>query len=158
MFQLWLLFLYLWSFLLVWELQFLHSWIHCNFLVQFDWLCFGFLWHIIWCPEWYNYIFFWYFYYDKAKTFFRGFAVIDNLYITFYMSVVSKYCDAGEHMGFYPPSSCAVLTLMVVRWSVLPLCTLRVSRGIGENPLDNRWYFLDHYDELTRYLSSCLEI
>ena len=46
---------------------------------------------------------FWGFYYDKSKTFFRGFAAIDNLYIALYRSDVSKHYDVGEHMGVLSP-------------------------------------------------------
>ena len=39
------------------------------------------------------------FYYDKAKTFCRGFYAIENLYITLYSSDAIKHCDVGEHVG-----------------------------------------------------------
>ena len=44
-------------------------------------------------------IFFWYFYYDKAKTFCRGFSGIDTLHIRFYRSNVSGHCNTSEHVG-----------------------------------------------------------
>ena len=39
------------------------------------------------------------FYDDKAKTFFRVFAAIENLYVTLYRYDISKFFDVGEHMG-----------------------------------------------------------
>ena len=42
---------------------------------------------------------FWDFYDDKAKNICRGFATIDNLYITLDRSDVSEYFNVGEHMG-----------------------------------------------------------
>ena len=57
------------------------------------------IWYIILWTEWYNYACFWCFYDDKAKIFCRGFAAIDNLYITIYRSGISKKNDVGEHMG-----------------------------------------------------------
>ena len=42
--------------------------------------------------------FFWCFYYDKAKTFFWGFAAIENLCITLYRYDVSECSDVDEHM------------------------------------------------------------
>ena len=38
---------------------------------------------------------------------------------------VSEHFDVGEKWDFYPPSSCAVLTCIVVGWSVFPLCPIR---------------------------------
>ena len=43
-------------------------------------------------------MFFFNYYDDKSKTFYRGFAAIDNLYITLYRSDVSEYFDVVEHM------------------------------------------------------------
>ena len=43
-----------------------------------------------------DYVSFWYFYYDKAKTLYRGFSAIDNLYITFYRSDVRRHYDVSE--------------------------------------------------------------
>ena len=43
-------------------------------------------------------MFFGYSYDDKAKTFFRGFSAMENLYIKFYNSDVSKQCGVSEHM------------------------------------------------------------
>ena len=37
-------------------------------------------------------------YYDKTKNFCRGFAAIENLYITLYRSDVSEHSDADEHV------------------------------------------------------------
>ena len=59
------------------------------------------LWHIIWWPEYYNHIYFWDFYYDKAKTFCRTFSGVENSYITFYRYYVSTNYDVGEHVGVW---------------------------------------------------------
>ena len=43
-------------------------------------------------------VFFWNFYYDKTKTFCRGFSTIENLYVTLYRSYVSEHNNVGEHV------------------------------------------------------------
>ena len=44
-------------------------------------------------------IFFFEFYYDKAKTFCRGFSDIENFYVTLNRSDVSEHWDVGKHVG-----------------------------------------------------------
>ena len=40
----------------------------------------------------------WTFYYINAKTFWRSFSDIDNLYLTFYRSYGIEYCGVCEHI------------------------------------------------------------
>ena len=56
----------------------------------------------------------------KPKPFAGGFLslIICMLYFTGYL-VNTWY--------FYPPSSCAVITWLVLGWSVFPLCPLRIQ-------------------------------
>ena len=81
------------------------------------------LWHIIWWPEWYDHACLWYFNDDKAKTFCRIFADIDNLDVTLYRYDVSKHWDVGEHMGVWYSIQCWIANFddsWIKRFALVP--------------------------------------